>query len=107
MRDYAMMPRQARFALKAANDNFVRPRRGEPSPVIRFPRPEPFRIGARSLLIAGFAGLVLVALSGAFLMGLAAVGLVALAVVGLEAGRRYLKRRRRLAALDRRVAGYP
>jgi hypothetical protein len=45
------------------------------------PQPQPFRLGTRSLLILGFAGIVLLALFGAVLVGLAAVGLLA-AVVG-------------------------
>ena len=36
-------------------------------------RSEPFRIGVRPLLVAGFSGLILIALSGACLIGLAAM----------------------------------
>ena len=47
---------------------------------------------ARSLLIAGFAGIVLVALSGAVLVGLAAVGVLAAVVGGFDLVRRQLWR---------------
>ena len=55
-------------------------------------QPQPFRLGPRSLLILGFAGIVLVALSGAVLVGLAAVGLVTAVVGGFDQVRRQLWR---------------
>jgi len=66
-------------------------------------KPEPFRIGARPLAIAAFAGLMLVALSSAFLIGLAAVGVLAIAVAAGEMIYRYVNRRPPLAG--HRVAG--
>jgi hypothetical protein len=94
------------------------------------PPPQPFRIGiaredgrfrpyvfaglcrkrpyARSLLIAGFSGVVLVTLSGAFLVGLAAVGLLAAVIGGFDLLRRQIWRRARPPlVLDQQVAGYP
>jgi hypothetical protein len=85
--DHAMRQRPGPARRKAANDNVMlskrRPARSatnlSPTPLHDAPRarPEPFRIGLRPLLVAGFSGLILVALSGACLIGLAAIGLVA------------------------------
>ena len=96
-----MLQRRARSALRAANDNLLRACRGQPrlAPMVAFAAPassEPFRLGARSLPIAGFAGLVLLTLSGALLMGLAAVGVVAVAVAVRELVRRQVRRWNRL-----------
>jgi hypothetical protein len=70
-------------------------------------RPEPFRIGLRPLLVAGFSGLILVALSGACLIGLAAIGLVAgaLGSFGLL-GRHLGWSRRTLGTPNPQVLGY-
>ena len=95
-----MMRRPDRSGIKAANDNVMlmltSPRR---YPIARS---EPFRIGPRTLLIAGFAGLILVALSGAFLIALAVVGLLAAAIAGGRLVRRHLRRGAKppLGALD-------
>jgi 8-oxo-dGTP pyrophosphatase MutT (NUDIX family) len=81
--DHAMRQRPGPARRKAANDNVMpskrRPARSapdlSPTPHHDAPRarPEPFRIGLRPLLVAGFSGLILVALSGACLIGLAAI----------------------------------
>jgi len=69
-------------------------------------RPEPFRIGARPLLIGLFAGAVLVALSGAFLIGLAVIGLLAAAIASFELAGRHLRRPAKppVGALDHQVS---
>jgi hypothetical protein len=68
--------------------------------------PEPFRIGARPLLIVGFSVFVLVALCGAFLIGLAVVGLMAVVIVAFELVRRLSRPARTpLGALDHQVVG--
>jgi hypothetical protein len=77
------------------------PHRGEP-----LAPPEPFRIGARPLLIVGFSVFVLVALCGAFLIGLAVVGLLAVVIVAFELIRRLSRPARPpLGALDHQVVG--
>ena len=105
-----MIQRRAKFGIKAANDNHMRPRRAPSviSKIIRFPRAraEPFQLGPRSLLIAGFALLVLVALCSAFLVGLALVGLLALAVAALGLFR-YPRPNRRHRAVEHQVVRYP
>jgi hypothetical protein len=124
-----MKQRRQRAGIKAANDNHpfwnravARPARGfSGMPFIQgrqHPRyqdqlrqadplgpPEPLRIGARPLLIAGFSALVLLALLGAFLLGLAVVGLLALVVGAFELARGQLYRPARppLGALDHPV----
>jgi hypothetical protein len=121
-----MKQRRQRAGIKAANDNYpfwnraaARPARDfSGMPFIqrrRRPRypdqlrqadpPEPLRIGARPLLIAGFSALVLLALLGAFLVGLAIVGLLALVVGAFELARGQLCRPARppLGALDHPV----
>jgi hypothetical protein len=97
----------------AANDNVPPARRrqtrtdGVEMPVVRrrfaASHPEPFRIGARPLAIAGLAGLMLMALSGAFLIGLAAVGVLAIAIAVGEMIYRHVNRRPPLAG--HRVTG--
>jgi hypothetical protein len=68
--------------------------------------PEPFRIGARPLLIVGFSVFVLVALCSAFLIGLAVVGLMAVVIVAFELVRRLSRPARTpLGALDHQVVG--
>jgi hypothetical protein len=70
------------------------------------PQPQPFRLGPRSLLILGFAGIVLVALSGAVLVGLAAVGVLAAVVGCFDLVRRQIWRPARPPlAFDRQAAG--
>ena len=70
------------------------------------PQPQLFRLGPRSLLILGFAGLVLLALFGAVLVGLAAVGVLAAVVGGFDLVRRQLWRPARPPlALDHQAAG--
>jgi hypothetical protein len=105
-----MLQRRAKFGIKAANDNRVRPPRAPSviSKIISFPgrRSEPFHLGARSLLVGGFSGLVLLALCGAFLLGLAAVGLLALGVVLIELVRQ-LRRYRQTGAAEHPVVRYP
>jgi hypothetical protein len=70
-------------------------------------QPEPFRTGARPLLITALSALVLVALCGAFLIGLAFVGLLAVVVVAFELARGQLSRPAKAAfgALDHQVVG--
>src|SRR5260370_40321301 len=66
--------------------------------------PEPFRIGARPLLIVGFSVFVLVALCSAFLIGLAVVGLMAVVIVAFELVRRRSRPARPpIGALDHQV----
>ena len=78
------------------------PRRGHDP----LPQPQPFRLGPRSLLILGFAGIVLVALSGAVLIGLAAVGVLAAVVGCFDLVRRQIWRPARPPlAFDRQAAG--
>ena len=67
--------------------------------------PEPFRIGARPLLIVGFSVFVLAALCSAFLIGLAVVGLMAVVIVAFELVRRLRPARTPLGALDHQVVG--
>jgi hypothetical protein len=68
--------------------------------------PEPFRIGARPLLIVGFSVLVLVALCSAFLIGLAVVGLIAVGIVAFELLRRLSRPAKPpLGALNHPVVG--
>jgi hypothetical protein len=68
--------------------------------------PEPFRIGARPLLIVGFSVFVLAALCSAFLIGLAVVGLMAVVIVAFELVRRLSRPARTpLGALDHQVVG--
>src|SRR5436309_3228269 len=77
MRGHAIMRRRSKFGFDAANDNGMGAPRAPSfgARILHFQASsEPFRIAPRSLMIAGFAGLVLLALSSAFLMGLAAVG---------------------------------
>jgi hypothetical protein len=96
---------------RAANDNRPSAHASSPSPLLSrgsgapLLRSEPFRIGARPLLIVGFSGLILVALCGAFLVGLAAVGVLAAGIGAFELARRTLRRKTRLGALDHQVAG--
>jgi len=89
---------------KAANDNGMLWHRGpaRPAPDLSpsagfdaladqpVARPQPFRIGVRPLLVAGFSGVVLVVLSGACLIGLAGVGLVAGALASVDLLGRHL-----------------
>jgi hypothetical protein len=109
--------RQRAVPTEAANDNVRFPPRGParsapdlpPTPLNQTPpaRSEPFRIGLRPLLVAGFSGLILLTLSGACLIGLAAVGLVAGAMGGVQLiGRRLLSPARALGTPDPRVLGY-
>jgi hypothetical protein len=101
-----MMQRPVLTWKRAANDNvWLAPRADAravrefllmPMPMIRRggapTRPQPFHIGPRTLLIAGFSALVLVALSSAALIALAAVGVLAASVAGAETLRRTLRR---------------
>jgi len=118
-----MKQRRRRAGIRAANDNHpfwnraaARPardfsgmpfiqRRQHPRQADPLGPPEPLRIGARPLLIAGFSALVLLALLGAFLVGLAIVGLLALVVGAFELARGQLCRPARppLGALDHPV----
>src|ERR1700675_3491013 len=96
-----MKQRHQRPLIKAANDNDLFWNRAAARPAREFAgmpfiqrrqagplvQPEPFRIGARPLLIASFSALVLVALCGAFLIGLAVVGLLAVVIVAFELAR--------------------
>jgi hypothetical protein len=116
-----MMQRPVPAGRKAANDNVMASDRGparsasdfSPTPIFDalhdapLARPEPFRIGIRPLLVAGFSGLILVALSGACLIGLAAIGLVAgaLGSVGLL-GRQLGWPGRTLGTANPQVLGY-
>ena len=80
---------------------FIPPRYG-----VEIAPSEPFRVGARPLLIAGFSALVLVALCGAFLIGLAVVGLMAVVIVAFEVVRRLSRPARPpLCGLDHQVVG--
>jgi hypothetical protein len=80
---------------------FIPPRYG-----VQLAPPEPFRIGARPLLIVGFSALVLVALCSAFLIGLAVVGLLAVVIVAYELIRGLARPARApLGALDHQVVG--
>jgi hypothetical protein len=107
-----MMRRPVISWKRAANDNFPPLRasdvshmpflsRRDPLPLVRS---EPFRIGARPLLIVGFSLVLLVALCGAFLIGLAAVGVMAAAIAAFELARRYLRRKAPLGVLDHQAA---
>jgi len=114
-----MKQRIPRAWIKAANDNLRpsdRTRARAPQELSRMPflphrggplaPPEPFRIGARPLLIVGFSVFVLAALCSAFLIGLAVVGLMAVIIVAFELIRRLSRPARPpLGALDHRVVG--
>jgi hypothetical protein len=118
--NHVMKQRRLRARIKAANDNYppwdrasARPAQDLPPMPFLPPRygvqlapPEPFRIGARPLLITGFSALVLVALCGAFLIGLAVVGLMAVVIVAFELVRRLSRPARPpLGVLDHQVVG--
>jgi hypothetical protein len=109
---HAMMRRPVISWKRAANDNFPPPRAQD---VLHMPflarhhslplmRSEPFRIGARPLLIVCCSLVILVALCGAFLVGLAAVGVMAAAIAAFELARRYLRRKTPLGVLDHQAA---
>jgi hypothetical protein len=75
-------------------------------PGSRLVPPEPFRIGARPLLIIGFSAMVLVALCSAFLIGLVAVGLLAVVIGAFELVRSLSRPARPpLGVLDHPVVG--
>ncbi len=116
-----MMQRPVPAENTAANDNVMLRDRGtarsardlSPLPIFDavcdepIAKPEPFRVGLRPLVVAGFSGFVLVALSGAFLIGLAAVGVFAAAVGSFDLiGRRVWWPLRTLGTLDHQVIGY-
>ena len=111
-----MMQRPAPAGRKAANDNVMVSERGHarfapdlsPMPIYDAPlaRSEPFRIGVRPLLVAGFSGLILIALSGACLIGLAAIGLVAGALGSVDLLGRHLGSSRTLGTPNPQVLGY-
>jgi hypothetical protein len=115
-----MKQRRRRAGIRAANDNDLPWDRVSARPAQDFPPmpfivpsfdvrrapPEPFRIGARPLLVVGFSALVLVALCGAFLVGLAVVGLMAVVVAARELVRGLSRPARApLGALDHQVVG--
>jgi hypothetical protein len=118
--DHLMKRQRPRARIKAANDNSPVPGRVTARPPLDLPPmpfippryavqlapPEPFRIGARPLLIVGFSALVLVVLCSAFLIGLAVVGLLAVVIVACELIRGLSRPARPpLGALDHQVVG--
>ena len=108
-----MMRRPVISWKRAANDNVPLPRAADRArrrlrphrSAVPLVRSEPFRIGARPLLIVAFSILLLAALCGAFLIGLAAVGVLAAAIASVELARRHLRRKPPLGVLDHQVVG--